>query len=62
MRNALEIGEADPIGTPKDEIQHVADYQEGWNDAQKNRPHKFSATIYYSMGFVDGAYVIGGLQ
>ena len=46
--------------TPASEVQHVADYQTGWNDAQANRPHKFSATIYYSMGFVDGAFAKGG--
>lgn len=46
----------EPPAIPASEVQHVAEYQQGWNDAQANRPHKFDASIYYSMGFVDGAY------
>lgn len=45
-----------------DEVQRVANYQEGWNDAQRGRPHKFNAPFHYSLGYVDGAEVIGGMQ
>lgn len=54
--------EADQAITPADEIQHVQDYQDGWNDAQTHKHHRIEASIYYSMGFVDGAYCKGSLQ
>lgn len=57
-----QIVDAPAAGTPLNEVQHVADYQEGWNAAQRGKPHKFNASIYYSMGFVDGAYVQGMTQ
>ena len=58
----IERIEADPAATPADEVQHCADYQSGWNDAQTDKPHRIDATIYYSMGFVDGSYCKGSLQ
>ena len=58
----IERIEADPAATPADEVQHCADYQCGWNDAQTDKPHRIEANIYYSMGFVDGARSNGVLQ
>lgn len=48
--------------TPASEVQNVADYQQGWNDAQAKRSHKFDASIHYSMGFVDGTRATGSVQ
>lgn len=58
----LEQIQSLPAPPPADEIQHVQDYQAGWNDAQTDKPHRIEATIYYSMGFVDGAYCKGPMQ
>ena len=58
----LEQIQPAPAPTPADEIQHVQDYQNGWNDAQTHKPHRIEASIYYSMGFVDGARSTGVLQ
>lgn len=58
----LEQIQTAPAPTPADEIQHVQDYQNGWNDAQTDKPHRIEATIYYSMGFVDGSYCKRALQ
>ena len=52
----------EPASTPASEVEHVHDYQQGWNDAQRGKSHKRDASIYYSMGFVDGAYVQGVTQ
>lgn len=57
----VTVVQPDDIANTSD-VQHVADYQRGWNDAQQNRPHEFRASIYYSTGFVDGAATIGGVQ
>lgn len=51
------------LETPADEVQHVRDYQEGWNDAQAGRPMRTSASvIYYVSGYLDGATAQGGVQ
>lgn len=58
----IEQMRAAPYTTNEDEIQHVQDYQDGWNDAQTHKHHRIEASIYYSMGFVDGARSTGVLQ
>lgn len=39
--------------TPASEVQNVADYQAGWNDAQAGRRADRERSIYYALGFVD---------
>lgn len=46
---------AEPAPTPASEIQHVQDYQKGWNDAQVGRKYRIGKTLHYYLGYVDGA-------
>lgn len=38
---------------PFNEVQRVAEYQAGWNDAMRNESKPDVATTYYLIGFIE---------
>lgn len=35
------------------EEQRIAEYRQGWNDAQRNRPAQLGHSIMYQIGFME---------
>ncbi len=45
---------------PADELAHVRDYQDGWNDAQADRPFSLGRSVYYTTGYADAGGRVPG--